>query len=354
MITCRSPWAVFIFWLAATAGSANGAPPPASDVADPRLAAVKDFFYVLQMDKANLAALANTRFDLLVMDYARYGDEDSEFTPAQIASIRKGGTSGCPKVVLAYMSIGEAEDYRFYWKESWEPGSPAWLGPENPDWEGNYKVRYWMPGWQSLILGTRSGPGKSYLDRIIDQGFDGVYLDIIDAFQYWSDDEGPQERTRLQARRDMAAFLKRIRSYARVKRGKTGFLVVPQNGSDIVWNDDGVLDAVGLDYLAACDGIGQEDLWYDETDPQPAASVRWTLKALGVFRSKGKKVLSIDYVWDPVQPLATANIARFNDYYARALAQSFVPYAGNRNRALRDIVLVRKEKGFRYAQPRIN
>ena len=162
--------------------------PSASERAAPRLTAVKDFFYVLQMDKVTLPALANNRFDLLVMDYARYGDADSEFTPGQIASIKTGGASGSPKIVLAYMSVGEAEDYRFYWDESWKPGSPAWLGPENPDWGGNYKVRYWTAGWQSLILGVRSGQDKSYLDRIIDQGFDGVYLDLIDAFEYFESD----------------------------------------------------------------------------------------------------------------------------------------------------------------------
>jgi cysteinyl-tRNA synthetase len=339
--------------LVAAFGLTLPASSPAPERTDPRLAAVKDFFYVLQMDKVSLSALANTRFDLLVMDYARFGDEDSEFTPAQIASVKKGGTSGCPKTVLAYMSIGEAENYRFYWDDSWKPGSPAWLGPENPDWEGNFKVRYWMAGWQSLILGTSGGPKKSYLDRIIDQGFDGVYLDIIDAYQYWSDDEGVRERTRIQARRDMAAFVKRIRSYARTRRGKKDFLVVPQNAADIIWDDNGVLDAVGSDYLTSCDGIGQEDLWYNETTPQPADSVRWTLKALKTFRSKGKKVLSIDYIWDPAHVFGSSNVVRFNDYYAKALAQAFVPYAGNKNRALRDIVLVREEKGFLYAQPRV-
>jgi hypothetical protein len=38
---------------------------------------------------------------------------------------------------------------------------------------------------------------------------------------------------------------------------------------------------------------------------------------------------------------------------SKALAQAFVPYAGNKNRAVRDIILVRKEKGFKYAQLRI-
>jgi cysteinyl-tRNA synthetase len=320
-------------------------------VSDSRLDGVRDFFYVLQMDKVSISALANNRFDLLVMDYSRYGDAESEFKAAQIAEIKKGGSWGCPKIVLVYMSIGEAEDYRFYWNRSWTKSPPAWLGPENQDWEGNYKVRYWMTGWQDIILGRRTGPGKSYLDRIIDQGFDGVYLDIIDAYEYWSGKEGGEERTRVQARQDMADFLKRIRAYARDRRGMSEFLVVPQNAADIIWNDTGALDAVGLDYLACCDAIGQEDLWYDEIWPQPVGSIQRTLKALNAYKENGKKVLSIDYVWDAAHKSSPANVSRFNNYYSKATDKGFIPYAGNRNRALRDIIIVRKDSGFNYSQP---
>jgi cysteinyl-tRNA synthetase len=52
---------------------------------------------------------------------------------------------------------------------------------ENPHWKGNYKVRYWEPSWQELILGKED----AYLDKILKTGFDGVYLDIIDAFDYF-------------------------------------------------------------------------------------------------------------------------------------------------------------------------
>lgn len=79
------------------------------------------------------------------------------------------------------MSIGEAEDYRFYWKNEWKTNPPVWLGEENPDWEGNYKVWYWEKEWQNIII---SDP-DSYLQRILNAGFDGVYLDIIDAFEYF-------------------------------------------------------------------------------------------------------------------------------------------------------------------------
>ncbi|TAN37800.1 MAG: hypothetical protein EPN23_04615 [Verrucomicrobia bacterium] len=45
----------------------------------------------------------------------------------------------------AYLSIGEAGDYRGYWEKEWSAQPPTWLGAENPDWKGNFKVRYWQP-----------------------------------------------------------------------------------------------------------------------------------------------------------------------------------------------------------------
>jgi cysteinyl-tRNA synthetase len=122
------------------------------------------------------------------------GTQASAFTPAQIADLK--GSTGT-KVVLAYLSIGEAEDYRFYWQlqsgnpgANWTSSPPGWLGPENPDFPGNYKVRYWESEWQRLIIANPGGhpvlgDQPSYLDRILTQGFDGVFLDIIDAFEFF-------------------------------------------------------------------------------------------------------------------------------------------------------------------------
>ena len=114
------------------------------------------------------------------------------------------------KIVLAYLSIGEAEAGRFYWDETWtdggaaDPDAPAWLGPSNPDFEDNYKVRYWDVDWQAILMGT----SEAYLDRILAQGFDGVYLDIVDAYYYWS--EVNVERSRATARRDMMDLIEAI------------------------------------------------------------------------------------------------------------------------------------------------
>lgn len=56
-----------------------------------------------------------------------------------------------------------------------------WLVEENPNWPGNYKVRYWMSEWQALFFGS----AEAYLNKVLAAGFDGAYLDLIDAFEYF-------------------------------------------------------------------------------------------------------------------------------------------------------------------------
>ncbi len=149
----------------------------------------RNFLYLINPDSsmfptknAFLAALANTNYDIIIMD-AFYGDEI--YTKTEIDGL-KTKKNGCSRLIIAYMSIGEAENYRYYWKPDWNVNPPAWLGKENPHWEGNYKVRYWEKGWQDIIV---SG-SNSYVQKIMTEGFDGVYLDIIDAFEYFEDLQG--------------------------------------------------------------------------------------------------------------------------------------------------------------------
>lgn len=124
-----------------------------------------------QSRPAFLTALGASKFDMVVIDHSFDGSGDTEFTAEEIAALKDqlGGK------VVAYLSIGEAEDYRWYWQSSWKNSPPAWLGTENPDWRGNFKVHYWDANWQAIIL--------AYLDKILGQGFDGVYLDLVDAYE---------------------------------------------------------------------------------------------------------------------------------------------------------------------------
>lgn len=146
------------------------------------LSDARNFLYVLDPGgwdtrEDYLAALAASDHDVLIIDAFVDG---VILTAAEVDALRTKASGGT-RLVIAYMSIGEAEDYRYYWEPSWRVGSPAFIEAENPDWAGNYKVRYWDPEWQAVIFGSTG----AYLDRILAAGFDGVYLDIIDAYEFF-------------------------------------------------------------------------------------------------------------------------------------------------------------------------
>ncbi|HUY00559.1 MAG TPA: endo alpha-1,4 polygalactosaminidase, partial [Candidatus Deferrimicrobium sp.] len=126
---------------------------------------------------AFLDAIRATNYDLVLIDLFY---EEEQLNQTEVASLKVKANGGA-RLVIAYMSIGEAEDYRYYWQSAWTTNPPSWVEEENPDWPGNYKVRYWDPDWQSIIYGNN----ESYVKKILDVGFNGVYLDIIDAFEYF-------------------------------------------------------------------------------------------------------------------------------------------------------------------------
>jgi cysteinyl-tRNA synthetase len=144
---------------------------------------VQNFLYLINPTNFSskqefINAIKSTNYDLLIMDL--FFTDGAAFTSSEINQLRSKANGGS-RLIIAYLSIGEAEDYRYYWQPAWHPGSPFWLDNQNPDWEGNYKVKYWLKEWQDIIYGN----SNSYLKKILDAGFDGAYLDIIDAFEYF-------------------------------------------------------------------------------------------------------------------------------------------------------------------------
>jgi cysteinyl-tRNA synthetase, unknown class len=144
---------------------------------------VKNFLYLIDPENFSskssfIKVVASTNYDLLIMDLIF--KEGSVFTSSEINQL-KNKSNGGKRLVIAYMSIGEAENYRYYWQKTWRPGKPVWLKTENPAWEGNFRIQFWNKEWQDIIYGNDS----SYLQKILDAGFDGVYLDCIDAFEYF-------------------------------------------------------------------------------------------------------------------------------------------------------------------------
>ena len=179
---------------------------------------------------------------------------------------------------------------------------PGWLGPHNNHWRGNYGVRYWQDGWQDIILGSPDG----YLQRIARAGFDGVYLDKIDEF-------ADMARENVRARPDMIAFVVRLAKTARAL--KPGFLVVPQNGEELL-RDAG--------YRAVIDGLGKEDLLFG--DPKERVwnapdQVARNVRDLALLVADGKPVLTVEYV---AEPSLLAQARRENERYR------FIPHFADR------------------------
>ena len=230
-----------------------------------------NWFYQLQ--DVNPTDVALIHSDIKVID--PFNDNMQRWSLSEVAFMRAFPYTK----MLAYLSIGEAEDYREYWEKSWNDGyRPKWLDEENPDWPGNFKVKYWHPEWQHLML--------KQIDKIIDQGFDGVYLDTIDAYEYY---EGQIK----DSARDMVDFVKAIAAYAR--RRRPGFWIVPQNG-------EGLLHSSA--YVDTINAIGKEDVWYGQIDDGVEVMAEETaaiMRDLNFAKVVSKPVLFVEYGLSPRQ-----------------------------------------------------
>ena len=252
------------------------------------LAEAKSWGY--QLNGLNVDLLAKSPYDVIVIDYARDGSQDTALTAQDLERLKKK-PDGSRRIVLSYLSIGEAEDYRYYWKWHWGIlwglFAPSWRGPHNTEWAGNYAVRYWQPGWQSIILGSSDTARDGYLDRIIAVGFDGVYLDKIDSSLEKVGDQNPSAKT------DMVAFVRKIAKAARAV--KPEFFIVPQNGEEL-------LAIPG--YRTLIDGFGKENLLFgDETHGKANTpdTIAQHMQLLAMFTADKKPVFAVEYLDNPAE-----------------------------------------------------
>ncbi len=261
---------------------------------------IDDFAYLLQ--NINKESIRNSNYDLIIMDYSSDGNETGEFSSSDVNYMKSTGDK--EKFLISYISIGEAENYRFYWEESWDanrdgipdPGAPNWLDIENPDWEGNYKVKFWMIEWQQIIF--------DYLDRIITAGFDGIYMDIIDAYEFY---QGVIPNNDWK----MIDFVGNISSYVK-NEASDNFSVFVQNADELLLNST---------YLEHIDGIGREDLFYFDNIPTNDSWRNQGTHNLNKAIDNNKLVLIIDY-----PQLASLKY----DFYSNCITNGFLGYAADR------------------------
>jgi len=197
--------------------------------------------------------LDDTEYQMLVVEPG-FNFIDFSYDTEYLVSALKYRPGGEERILLAYIDIGQAEDYRSYWGEDWvaptanEAGEPDFLITMDPDgWSGNYPVAYWDPDWKNIWLGE-----GGLIEAIIAFGFDGVYLDWVEAY----DDDKVREAAEssgLNPEMEMIMFIQEMRDLG--KRMHPDFLIIPQNAPYLLEEDPEL-------YASVIDGIATEDTWY--------------------------------------------------------------------------------------------
>lgn len=169
--------------------------------------------------------------------------------------------------VAAYLSIGEAEDYRAYWQKL--PASI--ILPENPKWPGNYPVRFWDPRWQRIIIDRAQEAQR--------KGFTALYLDKVDVV----DDLRASGHAPQAVDMEMYVFMLKIRTAV------PGMAIIQQNCERLLPLTHRIIDA-----------CAKEDLYYGEeetgilNDPVSCSDAEFRL------RDFGKPVFLVEYLDRPV------------------------------------------------------
>jgi cysteinyl-tRNA synthetase len=221
---------------------------------DVELSQVEFWLYWLDVDLEwdMVDLIAASEHDMLVLDFIPSEVWNTDFRMAQVINQLHRGEH--PKLVIAYIDIGEAESYRSYWQPGWGIGNPDWIIAEDPDgWDENYPVAYWDEAWQAIWLSERG-----LLDQIVDAGFDGVYLDWVEAYS----DERVLEAAQEQDIEPVAAMIDWVGAISQHIRSRCPeCVVIAQNAAELVEYER---------YVENIDAIAQEQVWFDggaDNDP---------------------------------------------------------------------------------------
>ncbi len=310
----------------------------------PDLKNVEQWFYYLGFDPTEEihAQIEQSSYHMVVMEPIFNESNNADFPIADI--VERYHSAKVPKLVLAYVDIGQAEEWRTYWRDGWKVGDPEWIIANDPDgWEGNYPVAYWHDDWREIWLGE-----NGIMQGIVDVGFDGIYLDWVEAYS----DENvitAAAAAGVDPEQEMVWWVEDLANFAREQN--PDFVIIGQNAAELASNDD---------YVATIDAIAQEQTWFDgaadnnpsgdcplpatEADIETQAyleslsaeclelhnnfpdstlhmSSEEYVKDLSAAKARGLKIFTVDY---------TVQEMNIQQVYATSRSLGFVPFASER------------------------
>jgi cysteinyl-tRNA synthetase len=292
-------------------------------------------------ESGSINRLVNSRYDMLVLEPTRtdWSSEDRNFDTREMVQLLKNSKAHDGihrKLVIAYIDIGEAEDWRWYWSwsQEWpldEPRPADWPGyiiTRDPDgWEGNYPVAYWEDSWKDIVIHGKyqnSDPYGNYtsiIDEVIKDGFDGIYLDWVEAFE----NEDIIKAAKAQGRNpasEMIRFIQEMRGYG--KKRNQNFVIIQQNAVSLC---DG-----RPELFSVIDAIAQEAIWYDgdATDrwndrdghdiENDTDLIRYYIHYLDQYKSADIPVFNCEYAREYAE-----------DAYAKSYEKGYIPYSTRRS-----------------------
>lgn len=250
-----------------------------------------------QYQNIDVLDIAASPLDLIVIDPILDGVTRRHADQNDVAGLQRKPDGG-RQLVFAYLSIGAAEEYRPYWNPRWLVDKPTWLGNQDPNWPRSHSVRYWHPDWERIVADG--------LGRIVAAGFDGAFLDRVDAYGDW-------RGAHPGAVDDMADLVIRLADSARMLR--PGFLLISQNAEVLL-----ALDR----YKVVIDGVSKESLLtglQGEGTANRRDQIAWSMNYLSQAQKAGLTVLAIEYLKEPLAVAAARQ---------RHRAMGFIPFVGDR------------------------
>ena len=158
--------------------------------------------------------------------------------------------------------------------------------------------------------------------EVCDRVADLLRRNAIARRQFFDDHAEPIFRNMVVIHEDyMKAFAKGISTYA--KNMDATFVIIPQNGHELITLTGKIQGDPDLSYLQAIDGIGREDLFYgyhNDDEKSPFTFSSETSFYLEKARLNGVKILVTDYCSTP---------SKMDDSYATCADSGYISFAAD-------------------------
>lgn len=282
---------------------------------------------------------------LWVIDYSESGEDKDRFTPKDLADFKNKNN-----IIISYFCLGEAEKTRYYFKDitrdifitrndinlglpynkdyrnyvmiNDRSGRPyEILTRANDEYVDNFPIKYWNTQWNQMLSETTAQFGKSYLARIMDSNFDGIYLDTVDAFEYY---DYPQV---IEYAEKMANLVIKLGRLGRQRN--PNFIIFMQNG---MWIYELLEDKPSLrrELFSYIDAFGIEDLFH----PGEGNDNKYDFSKYGEYdfikdirdEYPRTKFFTVDYI-----PGLKSKAKK--KYFKKAMAKGFIPLIAERKLA---------------------